>query len=147
MEQAVRQVGADLFRVRVRRQREAPDELSVRALDAVIALLLRLLFESPLAFERQDAVLDAKRQVFLFEAGKLEVEAQLFGRLRDVDRRGPESGRRGLIGSRARTKGLSKETIHLTLKGLEIAEWVVFRQHNLFLHNDLAAAFGHAYRR
>src|SRR5262245_66258770 len=55
-EQAVREVRLDLLAVDVVREAEAPDELPVGPLHAVIALPVALLLELPFAAQRQHAV-------------------------------------------------------------------------------------------
>src|SRR5688572_5362300 len=89
-------IGARIFR-----HTEAAHEASVSGLDAMHLLLFMILLVTPLAGQRQDAILELKFDIFLFDAGQLSFEQVSLRRLTDVDRWNPIERRHRLPRARS----------------------------------------------
>src|SRR5664280_1213339 len=126
VENAVDESRRDLRHVDVRRQSERAVEPPVGSLDTMVVLVLLFLLEFPLAFEREGAVLDVEGELFLLEAGHLELEREDVLRLGDVHRRSPH-GSRHLLSLHSHAEGVDvpEQLVDLALKRLRLLEGIV----------------------
>jgi hypothetical protein len=93
---------------------EAPSERAIRALNAVVVLLLDLLLGLALALQIKRVVLNSNFDVLRINAGKFRLQDNSLLGLVNVDRRSPRSGGELRLAQLGR-EGFPKETIKISL--------------------------------
>src|SRR6266545_3367229 len=119
-------LGADVFRVDGRRQREGASERTVAQLETVIVLARGFLLELALALERQNAILESDLDVLRLDAGQLGANDDLLAVLVDVARGRPAHR----LTSAEQLALVAEGAVHLLLHSRELAERVPSGQHS-----------------